>query len=98
MSMFATDEDAAILKNLKDENVPVRVMRNSDIEDVATSRTNVVWVARYQQVRGLERKVVVCLDDKNDSKGVYPFIRIHAMSRCSSQLVVVCPLLTTALS
>lgn len=89
--MFDINEDAAILKNLKEENVPVRVMRYSDIEDVATSRSNFVWVARYQQVRGLERKVVVCLDNYDDSEGVYPFIRLHAMSRCSAQLVVVSP-------
>lgn len=87
--MFAIDEDAAILKKLKEENVPVRVMRYSDIEDVATSRSNVVWVARYQQVRGLERKVVVCLNNDDDSEGGYPSSRLHVMSRCSSQLVVV---------
>lgn len=83
-------EDAAILMAMTAAGIPVKVMRDSDIGDVATARSDVVWAARQLLVRGLERKVVVCIHNYDDSKGQYISTRLSAMSRCTSQLVVVC--------
>ncbi|XP_025102717.1 uncharacterized protein LOC112569205 [Pomacea canaliculata] len=83
-------ENAAILRAMTAADIPVKVMRDSDIGDVATARSDVVWAARQLLVRGLERKVVVCIHNYDDSKGQYVSTRLSAMSRCTSQLVVVC--------
>ncbi|XP_025102978.1 uncharacterized protein LOC112569429 [Pomacea canaliculata] len=91
LSWVKLREDTPLLKALSDAEVPVRVMRDEDIEDVATARSDVVWAAQQQLVCGLMRKVVVVLNNYDDSKGKYVFTRLRAMSRCSSQLVVVCP-------
>ncbi|XP_025100575.1 uncharacterized protein LOC112567909 [Pomacea canaliculata] len=93
LSWVQLHEDAPVLKALRDADIPVQVMSDSesDIEDVATARSNVVWAARQQLVCGSMRKVVVVLSDYDDSKGQYVFTRLSAMSRCTSQLVVVCP-------
>lgn len=83
-------EDAAILTAMSEAGIKVQVMKDSDIGDVATARSDVVWAARQLLVRGLERKVVVCIHNYDDSKGQYISTRLSAMSRCTSQLVVVC--------
>lgn len=70
-----------VLKGLSDGSVPVMVMMDGDIDDVAMARQDVVWAANGDRVRGLERKIIVCLGDDD-----FP---LHIMSRCSSQLVVV---------
>ncbi|XP_025113058.1 uncharacterized protein LOC112575410 [Pomacea canaliculata] len=69
---------------LQEAGIPVRVMTDDDIEDVATARSDVVWVADERRVRGLERKVVVCVNDN-----VALSFRLHWISRCTSQLVIV---------
>lgn len=84
-------EDATILKALLEAGVPVKVMKESDIEEVATASSNVLWAARQHLVNGLEKKVVVCLGNYEDNDSRYPSTRLQGMSRCSSQLVVVCP-------
>ncbi|XP_025100570.1 uncharacterized protein LOC112567904 isoform X2 [Pomacea canaliculata] len=84
-------EDSAIIMALLEAGVPVKVMKESDIEDVATASSNVLWAARQHLVNGLEKKVVVCLGNYEDNDSRYPSTRLQAMSRCSSQLVVVCP-------
>lgn len=91
LSKTQLSEDAGILKPFSEKEIPVRVMRDCDIEDVATASSDVVWAARQHLVQGLERKVVVCLDNYDDIMGQYPFSRLYTMSRCSSQLIVVCP-------
>lgn len=74
-----------VLKGLRDAGFHVRVVtKDDDIEDVATARSDVIWLARGDDVRGLERKVIVCLGE-----GVSA--RLHHMSRCTSQLVIVSP-------
>lgn len=72
--------------------VPVRLMSSSesDIKDVVRASSNVVWAAREQMVRGLKRKVVVVLDSDEDSKVNYAEEQQRLMSRCTSQLVLVC--------
>ncbi|XP_025101143.1 uncharacterized protein LOC112568188 [Pomacea canaliculata] len=73
---------SGMMKGLKEASIPVRVMKDNDIEDVATARSDVVWVMDGQRVCSLERKVVVCVED-------YGTARLYSMSRCTSQLVIV---------
>ncbi|XP_025111740.1 uncharacterized protein LOC112574727 [Pomacea canaliculata] len=79
--------DVSLVRELRQAGIPVRVMKDDDIEDVATARSDVVWVANTDRVYGLERKVVVCLKSDADL-----YDRLHLMSRCTSQLVIVSPL------
>ncbi|XP_025111939.1 uncharacterized protein LOC112574836 [Pomacea canaliculata] len=74
-------DNSGMVQALREAGIPVRVMKDEDTEDVATARSDVVWVASRYRVYGLERKVVVCLENKVD--------RVHSMSRCTSQLVIV---------
>ncbi|XP_025111954.1 uncharacterized protein LOC112574848 [Pomacea canaliculata] len=78
-------DNSGIVKGLQEAGIPVRVLKDDGIDDVATARSDVVWVAYGQRVRGLERKVVVCLQN--------PLLDVSArldfMSRCTSQLVIV---------
>ncbi|XP_025113813.1 uncharacterized protein LOC112575896 isoform X1 [Pomacea canaliculata] len=80
-------DDLDIIKAMKEAGIPVRVMKDDDIEDVAKANTDVVWVADGELVRGLERKVVVCLE--SPCAGSKLFIRLNNMSRCTAQLVIV---------
>ncbi|XP_025078825.1 uncharacterized protein LOC112554957 [Pomacea canaliculata] len=92
-------DQSGVVTELLEAGIPVRVMKNHDIEDVATARSDVVWVTSGHHVRGLERKVVVCL--KNRDHGVFSpkflqqynptSLRLDLMSRCTSQLVIVSP-------
>ncbi|XP_025107949.1 uncharacterized protein LOC112572468 isoform X1 [Pomacea canaliculata] len=75
-----------IWSGLMSECVPVQAMAQENIDDVATAASDVVWVADYDAVRGLERKVVVILDLHGLENNP---VRLHAMSRCTSQLVIV---------
>ncbi|XP_025107255.1 uncharacterized protein LOC112571998 isoform X2 [Pomacea canaliculata] len=79
-------DSAGIVTGLRSANVPVRVMMADDIDDVASAVSDVVWVADRDFVRGLERKVIVCLEifGLDDL-----LLRLHALSRCTSQLVIV---------
>ncbi|XP_025112045.1 uncharacterized protein LOC112574897 [Pomacea canaliculata] len=86
-------DDSGLVKGLKTSGIPVRVVEDIDIRDLATAHSDVVWVANGHHIRGLERKVVVCIDP--DARG-FPVIdngsvRLHFMSRCTSQLVIVSP-------
>ncbi|XP_025111950.1 uncharacterized protein LOC112574845 [Pomacea canaliculata] len=82
-------DQSGVVKGLEELGIPVRVMKDADIEDVATARSDVVWVSRGDRVCGLERKVVVCLQDLRFD--LYNSVRLHLMSRSTSQLVVVSP-------
>ncbi|XP_025100535.1 uncharacterized protein LOC112567881 [Pomacea canaliculata] len=75
-------DDSGMMKELKEAGIPVRMMKDDNIEDVATARCDVVWVTSGQRVCGLERKVVVCLEDQVLS-------RFCCMSRCTSQLLII---------
>ncbi|XP_025113483.1 uncharacterized protein LOC112575710 [Pomacea canaliculata] len=79
-------DNSGMVTGLRGADIPVRVMKDEDIEDVATARSDVVWVTRENHVRGLERKVVVCVESVPDNSS-----RLHPMSRCTSQLVIVTP-------
>ncbi|XP_025102178.1 uncharacterized protein LOC112568879 [Pomacea canaliculata] len=81
---WPVSDDSGLVKALKKAGIPVRVMKDDNTEDVATARSDVVWAADGGLVRGLERKVVVCVNDVDDV-----FSRLHFMSRCTSQLVIV---------
>lgn len=56
----------------------------SGYEDVATAHSDVVWVANGHRVRGVERRVVVCLMGENREN-----VRLCHVARCSSQLVII---------
>ncbi|XP_025113319.1 uncharacterized protein LOC112575583 [Pomacea canaliculata] len=75
-------EHSDMMQGLKEAGIPVRMLMDDDIEDVATARSDVVWVSTGHRVCGLERKVVVSLED-------YDIDRFYSMSRCTSQLVIV---------
>lgn len=75
--------DSGVVSGLGETGIPVRVMTDDDIEDVAMARSDVVWVANGYCVRGLERKIIVCLDFLD------VYVPLRSMSRCSSQLVIV---------
>ncbi|XP_025082240.1 uncharacterized protein LOC112556946 [Pomacea canaliculata] len=80
-------DQSGVVTGLQEAGIPVRVMQDDDIEDVVTARNDVVWVASGYRVRGLERKVIVCLDNRD--YGLFTFPRLEHMSRCTSQLVIV---------
>ena len=61
----------------------------SRMADVAMARTDQVTVAYYTSVQGLERRVVVWLTSRSDDRGVYPDGRLLALSRCTTQLMIV---------
>ncbi|XP_025111949.1 uncharacterized protein LOC112574844 [Pomacea canaliculata] len=82
-------DNSGVVTGLQEEGIPVRMMKDDDIEDVATARSDVVWVAGGHRVRGLERKVIVCLEDLKLE--LFSSIRLDLMSRCTSQLVTVSP-------
>ncbi|XP_025100549.1 uncharacterized protein LOC112567889 [Pomacea canaliculata] len=45
--------DSGMVKGLKEAGIPVRMMKDDDIEDVATARSDVVWVTSGDRVCGL---------------------------------------------
>lgn len=59
----------------------------SRVADVAVSRTDRVTVADWRCVQGLERRVVVWLAERERTVSLY--YRLNALSRCTSQLIVV---------
>lgn len=74
-----------VMDELKRMGISVQsACTDDDFKDLATAKTDVVWVAHGDYVRSLERKVVVCLqeDDANAH-------RLHVLSRCTSQLIIV---------
>ncbi|XP_025100551.1 uncharacterized protein LOC112567891 [Pomacea canaliculata] len=75
-------DDSGMVKGLKGAGIPVQVMKDDDMEDVATAHSDVVCVTSGDRVCGLERKVVVCLNDLVTT-------RMFSMSRCTSQLLIV---------
>lgn len=80
-------DTSRMLVGLQEADIPVRVMTDMDAADVATGRSDVVWAARGDRVCGLERKVVVCLEEEFGLRDYY--VRLHFMSRCTSQLVLI---------
>lgn len=77
-------KDSRMIAALKEAGIPVQIIENDDnIKDLAMARSDVVWVMTGDRARGLEKKVVVVvhLDPK--------YGRLHYMSRCTSQLVIV---------
>ncbi|PVD22584.1 hypothetical protein C0Q70_18402 [Pomacea canaliculata] len=98
LDWYKVSDNSGVVTGLQEAGIPVRVMNDDDIEDVATARSDVVWVADVDGVRGLERKVIVCLEnhvyDSLRSKLLPQYIttvRLDLMSRCTSQLVIVSP-------
>ncbi|XP_025083114.1 uncharacterized protein LOC112557458 isoform X2 [Pomacea canaliculata] len=68
---------------LRKAGIPVRYMSRDNLEDIVTAREDEVVVADDEDVRGLERKVVVVIVDELEDAG-----RL-AISRCTSQLVYI---------
>ncbi|XP_025111721.1 uncharacterized protein LOC112574707 [Pomacea canaliculata] len=100
---YEGSENTGMVNKLQEAGIPVRVMKDDDIDDVATASSDVVWVAGGHRVRGLERKVVVCLGDpafdsfRSERERHTPELlhynpgsaRLDLMSRCTSQLVII---------
>lgn len=89
-----------VVCGLRDAGIPVHVIRTGhesiDADDAAEKVSNKVTVSYYGVTYGLERKVVVWLphripgkDDNKPDSDLEHRGRFHAMSRCTSQLVVV---------
>ncbi|XP_025103269.1 uncharacterized protein LOC112569638 [Pomacea canaliculata] len=78
----------SVMTGLREAGIPVRVMDDEDVEDVATARSDVVWMTNVERVLGLERKVIVHLVTEGD---VDFYDRLQLMSRCTSQLLIVSP-------
>lgn len=84
---FDLDENTGVIRGLKEAGIPVNVMRNDNIDDVVTCRSDVVWVTDRDRVRGLQRKVVVYLQvvgARDNRHGDNLF-----MSHCTSRFVKV---------
>ncbi|XP_025111741.1 uncharacterized protein LOC112574728 [Pomacea canaliculata] len=87
---YDVSDQPGVVTGLQEAGIPVRVMTDDDIEDVATARSDVVWVVGGRRVRGLERKIVVCVDlDYGFRSKLNSTVRLDLMSRCTSQLVIV---------
>ncbi|XP_025111921.1 uncharacterized protein LOC112574819 [Pomacea canaliculata] len=76
-------DSSHMMTALREAGIPVLVMKDDDIDDVATARSDVVWVAEGDRVRGLERKIVVYLGRVDNVDA-----RLQVISRCTSQLVI----------
>ncbi|PVD26889.1 hypothetical protein C0Q70_12037 [Pomacea canaliculata] len=87
--LCANPTDSAVVRGLQHRILTPKFLRPRIWKDIATARTNVVWLADPNHVRGLERKIVVWLLDNVPDFTDY---RLHAVSRCTSQLVFVLPL------
>ena len=66
------------------------------VADVALSRTDRVTVSECGCVQGLERRVVVCAGGLRRTgggrvRGLDPYFPLPAMSRCTTQLIIVYP-------
>ncbi|XP_025113996.1 uncharacterized protein LOC112576017 [Pomacea canaliculata] len=88
---YDVSDSSGAVTAMRQAGIPVRLMRVEDAEDVATRSSDVVWVADGALVRGLERKVVVCLEYSDVNFAGLSSLRLHAMSRCTSQLVIIYP-------
>ena len=101
-----TSEACGVVRGMRQENVPVRVLGWNDwgrrgqewtvqLAHTVMARTDEVTVADGGVVRGLERRVVVWLPgrDKGDEvetdEAVDAQDRLFAVSRCTTQLLVV---------
>ena len=95
-----TSPASGLVRALRDEQIPVCVLERSGkaddvagwerrMADVAVAQTDWVTVADWESVRGLERRVVVWLADWPRYVGD-PF-RLHPLSRCTTQLIIVDP-------
>ena len=61
------------------------------VADVAVSRTDWVTVSGWRCVQGLERRVVVCLDDWRVISGSDVYFALPATSRCTTQFIIAKP-------
>ena len=102
-----TSEACGVVRGMRQENVPVRVLGWNDwgrrgqewtvqLAHTVMARTDEVTVADWGVVRGLERRVVVWLpgrhqrfDTGDSDEEIEARDRLYAVSRCTSQLVVV---------
>ncbi|XP_025114015.1 uncharacterized protein LOC112576027 isoform X2 [Pomacea canaliculata] len=91
-------EEFGIAKAFEEQKIPHRLMKHEDTEDMelvkdmATANSDVVWFTKGDLFRGLERKVVVSVEvfDSWKKNTKFPdYKRLHNMSRCTSQLIVV---------
>lgn len=95
-----TSPASCIVMCLRSKNIPVQVITKSSpgevLRDMAEARSNMVTVANYFYTVGLERKVVVWmwhggggLDRQYSVEELDAHGRFRAVSRCTSQLIVV---------
>ena len=100
-----TSVATGVILGLRAAGLPVCVLERRDrvddvagwesrVADVAVARTDRVTVAHYNSVHGMERRVVVWLAEWRKDWGgdpVYLDHRLHGLSRCTTQLVVIDP-------
>ena len=90
----ASDSDSDLTSGIGSGRVVDRAGWERRVADVALSRTDRVTVSESGCVQGLERRVVVCLDEWRGCwrvKGVDPLYALSAMTRCTTQLIIVYP-------
>lgn len=82
-------QDIGLVRGMRAWGVPVRVVEKGAhedaIRDTALAACDQVTVTHRDEVRGLERKVVVLAGCGGERNVMYD--RLHAASRCSAQLV-----------
>lgn len=83
--------NCGLLAGLRERNVPVSTINESDVsdvEDVARGTSDVVRAGHWDAVRGLERRVVVYVSRLNLSEDGEPwFSRLRGLSRCTEHLL-----------
>lgn len=79
-------KSGGLVQGMHEEKIPVFVLESnahdSDIGEVALAVNNVVTVAYWRHIHGLERKVVVVAGHWPDD-----YDRLLSPSRCTSQLI-----------
>ncbi|KAK7091343.1 uncharacterized protein [Littorina saxatilis] len=82
-----------MINRIQANGVPVQILlrpyNDDELRDVALAGSNQVTVSDYQTVSGLERRVVIGTGSAKDERDMLN--RLHAMSRCTAQLVWIGP-------
>ena len=88
----ASDSDSGRTSDSGSDRVVGRAGWERRVADVALSRTDRVTVSEWGCVQGLERRVVVWLEDWRWRRGLRAldlYFALPAMSRCTTQLIIV---------
>lgn len=78
-----------LVQGLRECNVPVRIVTKGDtkaIDAMALAASDEVTVTKWKLANGLERKVIVVLNNGNKTRSDMSD-RMQSATRCSSQLI-----------